>query len=103
MRLGGYRCLIKPGTKLHQAYRAPEVVERHRHRYEVNPLYRERLEEKGLIISGESPEGLIEAVELQEHPWFVGVQFHPEFTNKLQTPNPVIVQFIAQSYRHRRR
>ncbi|MEO1941265.1 MAG: CTP synthase [Campylobacterales bacterium] len=103
MRLGGYRCLIKPGTKLYQTYRAPEVVERHRHRYEVNPLYRERLEEKGLIISGESPEGLIEAVELREHPWFVGVQFHPEFTNKLQTPNPVIVQFIAQSYRHRRR
>jgi CTP synthase len=102
MRLGGYPCLIKPGTKLHSAYKQEKVIERHRHRYEVNPLYRERLENGGMVISGESPEGLIEAVELKEHPWFVGVQFHPEFTNKLQTPNPIIVHFIEQSYRLRR-
>jgi len=97
MRLGGYECLIKKGTKLYDAYGSDKVVERHRHRYEVNNSYEKQLEEAGMIISGKSKEGLIEAVELKDHPWFVAVQFHPEFTNRLQNPNKVIKKFIEKS------
>lgn len=97
MRLGEYECQTKGGSKLQQAYKGQKTIkERHRHRYEVNPKYREALEKQGMIISGES-NGLIEVVELKEHPWFVGVQFHPEFTSRLQAPNLVILEFIKQS------
>jgi CTP synthase len=99
MRLGGYECLIKKGTKLYDAYKADRVVERHRHRYEVNNTYEKSLEENGMIISGKSKEGLIEAVEIKNHPWFVGVQFHPEFTNKLKSPNKVIMSFVENAYK----
>jgi CTP synthase len=99
MRLGGYECLIKKGTKLYDAYKSDKVVERHRHRYEVNNAYEKQLEENGMIISGKSKEGLIEAVELKNHPWFVGVQFHPEFTNKLKSPNKVIMSFVENAYK----
>jgi len=97
MRLGGYECLVKEGTKLYDAYETDKVVERHRHRYEVNNAYEDRLEKAGMIISGKSKEGLIEAVELKDHPWFVAVQFHPEFTNRLQNPNKVIKKFVEKS------
>ncbi|BCD67304.1 CTP synthase [Nitratiruptor sp. YY09-18] len=98
MRLGEYPCKIKEGTKLWEAYNHQDVIyERHRHRYEANPAYRKMLEENGMIVSGESEEGLIEAVEIQEHPWFIGVQFHPEFTSHLQKPNPLITAFIKSS------
>jgi len=97
MRLGGYECLIKEGTKLYDAYGTDKVVERHRHRYEVNSNYKDMLEKAGMIISGTSKEGLIEAVELKDHPWFVAVQFHPEFTNRLQNPNKIIKKFIEKS------
>lgn len=97
MRLGEYECQTKEGSKLQQAYKEQKTIkERHRHRYEVNPKYREALEKQGMVISGES-NGLIEVVELKEHPWFVGVQFHPEFTSRLQAPNLVILEFIKQS------
>lgn len=97
MRLGEYECQTKEGSKLQQAYKRQKTIkERHRHRYEVNPKYREALEKQGMVISGES-NGLIEVVELKEHPWFVGVQFHPEFTSRLQAPNLVILEFIKQS------
>ncbi|WP_278917030.1 CTP synthase [Helicobacter pullorum] len=97
MRLGEYECQTKEGSKLQQAYKGQKTIkERHRHRYEVNPKYREALEKQGMVISGES-NGLIEVVELKEHPWFVGVQFHPEFTSRLQAPNLVILEFIKQS------
>jgi len=99
MRLGGYECLIKPNTKLHEAYKSDKVIERHRHRYEVNSAYESDLESKGMIVSGKSKEGLIEAVELKDHPWFVAVQFHPEFTNKLKSPNKVIMSFIENAYK----
>jgi len=102
MRLGGYLCQIKKGSRLEEIYRQRKVVERHRHRYEVNPVYIDRLEKMGMIVSGMSPEGLVEAVELQNHPWFVGVQFHPEFTNKLMSPNPLIVSFLKHSYKYRK-
>jgi CTP synthase len=97
MRLGGYECLIKPKTKLYEAYGTDKVIERHRHRYEANNAYEKRLEEAGMIVSGKSKEGLIEAVELKDHPWFVAVQFHPEFTNRLQNPNKVIKKFVEKS------
>lgn len=94
MRLGSYPCVTKAGTHLREAYFGSELIsERHRHRYEANPSYRQILEDGGLIISGES-DGLIEAVELKDHPWFVGVQFHPEFTSHLQTPNPIVLAFV---------
>ena len=99
MRLGGYECLIQKGTKLYDAYKTDKVIERHRHRYEVNGAYEKALKEKGMIVSGKSIEGLVEAVELKEHPWFVAVQFHPEFTNKLKSPNKVIMSFVENSYK----
>ncbi len=98
MRLGEYACKVKEGTKLWEAYGHESVIyERHRHRYEANPAYRAKLEEAGMVVSGESEEGLIEAVEITKHPWFVGVQFHPEFTSHLQKPNPLITAFIKNS------
>ncbi|WP_309499682.1 CTP synthase [Sulfurovum sp.] len=93
MRLGEYECETKEGSNLRKAYDAPIIFERHRHRYEANPKYREAFEAKGLDITGES-HGLIEAVEVKDHPWFLGVQFHPEFTSRLQNPNPTIVAFV---------
>lgn len=97
MRLGEYQCQIKQDSKLQDAYKGLQVAkERHRHRYEANPKYRSMLEEAGMIICGES-EGLIEAIELTDHPWFVAVQFHPEFTSRLQNPNPIILEFVNQS------
>jgi len=99
MRLGGYECLIKPDTKLYEAYKTDKVIERHRHRYEVNAAYEENLEKHGMIVSGKSKEGLVEAVELKNHPWFVAVQFHPEFTNKLKSPNKIIMSFVENAYK----
>ncbi|MDD3009585.1 MAG: CTP synthase [Arcobacter sp.] len=97
MRLGEYPFEPLKGSKLQKAYGNDEVYyERHRHRYEANPKYKEQLEEAGMIISGQS-NGLIEAVELKDHPWFVGVQFHPEFTSHLETPNPIILEFVKQA------
>ena len=96
MRLGEYKCEIKEGSKLHKSYDSDIVYERHRHRYEANPKYREALEGAGLEVTGESA-GLIEAVEVKGHPWFVGVQFHPEFTSRLQKPNPIILGFVKAS------
>lgn len=97
LRLGAYECDTKEGSLLRKVYgNQKKIVERHRHRYEANPKYREQYEKKGLIISGES-DGLIEVVELKDHPWFLGVQFHPEFTSRLQTPNPAILGFVEAS------
>ncbi len=97
MRLGEYPFTPKDGSKIKAAYGNNDVYyERHRHRYEANPEYKKQLEDAGMIISGES-NGLIETVEIEDHPWFVGVQFHPEFTSHLQTPNPIILEFVKQS------
>ena len=96
LRLGEYECHTKEGSKLREAYDASVIFERHRHRYEANPEYREALEKNGMYITGES-HGLIEAVEINDHPWFLGVQFHPEFTSRLQNPNPAIVAFVKST------
>ena len=97
LRLGEYPCDTKEGSILRAAYGgAKTIYERHRHRYEANPTYREALENAGMIVTGES-DGLIETVEIKDHPWFLGVQFHPEFTSRLQTPNPSILAFVKAS------
>jgi len=96
MRLGEYECETKENSNIRKAYDAPIIYERHRHRYEANPAYREALEAKGMVVTGES-NGLIEAVEVVDHPWFLGVQFHPEFTSRLQNANPAILSFIEAS------
>ncbi len=99
MRLGEYECHTKEGSVLREAYDSKVIFERHRHRYEANPKYREALESAGMSITGES-HGLIEAVEVDNHRWFLGVQFHPEFTSRLQNVNPSILGFVkaAQAY-----
>jgi CTP synthase len=97
LRLGEYPFDPKEGTKVQNAYgNKTTYYERHRHRYEANPKYKDILEENGMIVSGES-NGLIETIEIINHPWFVGVQFHPEFTSHLQSPNPIILDFIKQA------
>ncbi len=102
MRLGEYECHIKKGTKLYEAYGQKDIIkERHRHRYEANPKYRELFTRNGMIISGEC-NGLIESIELENHPWFVAVQFHPEFTSRLQNPNPIILAFVKQTLAHKK-
>ena len=97
MRLGEYECVLRPKSKIAAAYNHAKVIkERHRHRYEANPAYRSLLEDNGMVISGESKSGLIEAIELEKHPFFIGVQFHPEFTSRLQAPNPIILAFVKK-------
>jgi len=101
MRLGEYACDTKPGSLLRKAYGgAKTIYERHRHRYEANPAYRDAFEKSGLIISGES-DGLIEAVEIKDHPWFLGVQFHPEFTSRLKKPNEAILGFVEAALQNK--
>ncbi|MDZ7292054.1 MAG: CTP synthase [candidate division KSB1 bacterium] len=95
MRLGGYNCRIKAGTHAAAAYRSEMIVERHRHRWEVNNHYVAQLERHGLIISGRNPEtSLVEMIELQDHPWFVGVQFHPELKSRALRPHPLFREFV---------
>ncbi|WP_321779615.1 CTP synthase [Sulfurimonas sp.] len=97
LRLGEYPCDTKAGSILRNAYNGEKtILERHRHRYEANPSYRKELEKAGMMVTGEAS-GLIETVEIKDHPWFLGVQFHPEFTSRLQTPNPVILAFVKAS------
>jgi CTP synthase len=96
MRLGGYPCALIPGTKAAAAYGTPEVVERHRHRYEFNNKYRDMLAEAGLIASGTSPDGsLVEISEIVDHPFMIGSQFHPEFRSRPDRPQPLFREFIA--------
>ncbi|MBI1975985.1 MAG: gamma-glutamyl-gamma-aminobutyrate hydrolase family protein, partial [Candidatus Omnitrophica bacterium] len=98
MRLGGYPCTLKKGTLAHKAYKKDEVIERHRHRYEFNNKYSEAMEKNGFIISGQTPgSGLVEVIELQDHPWFIGCQFHPEFQSKPDACHPLFREFIRAS------
>ena len=102
MRLGAYECAIKPKSLLSEIYEGKKSInERHRHRFEANPRYKKDYEKNGLIISGESS-GLIEVVELAKHPFFIGVQFHPEFTSHLVRANPVILAFIKEASEYER-
>jgi CTP synthase len=103
MRLGAFDCRLAPGSRAHAAFRADLISERHRHRYEVNNDYRARLEAAGMRFSGTSPDGaLVEVIELPGHPWFVGIQSHPEFQSKPTRPHPLFRDFIGASLDHRR-
>jgi len=102
LRLGAYPCKLREETLARAAYGMEEISERHRHRYEFNNDYRQRLEEKGLVISGTSPDNnLVEIVELKDHPWFLGCQFHPEFKSKPMRPHPLFRDFIAAAIKHK--
>jgi len=95
MRLGAYPCIVKKGTHAYKAYGAPEISERHRHRFEVNNEYRSVLEKAGLEFSGVSPDGtLVEIAEFRNHPWFLGCQFHPEFKSSPASPHPLFKDFV---------
>ena len=87
--------LLKPGSRVAEIYGASHIKERHRHRYEVNINYKDRLEKAGLLFSGMSPDGTLpEIVEIPDHPWFVGVQFHPELKSKPFDPHPLFTSFV---------
>ena len=95
MRLGAFPCILKENTNAFKAYEKPEISERHRHRYELNNDYRAILEENGMILSGLSPDGkLVEIIEIKEHPWFIGVQFHPELKSRAVSGHPLFISFV---------
>ncbi len=103
MRLGAYPCVLKEGSAAFTAYDTQEIMERHRHRYEFNNAYRERLAQAGLRITGTSPDGeLVEIVELHDHPWFLGCQFHPEFKSRPRTPHPLFKDYIGACLEYKR-
>jgi CTP synthase len=95
MRLGAYAALLERGSRAERIYGNPKISERHRHRYEINTAYRARLEQHGMRFSGMSPDGLLpEIIEYVDHPWFVGVQFHPELKSRPFEPHPLFASFI---------
>ena len=95
MRLGAYPAALKRGSRVAEIYGATEISERHRHRYEVNTAYKDRLEQHGLRFAGLSPDGVLpEIVEYEDHPWFIGVQFHPELKSRPFEPHPLFSSFI---------
>lgn len=102
MRLGAYNCRIKPGTMAAEIYTVGEVHERHRHRYEFNNRYLEDFEKAGMMSAGINPKrNLVEIIELKDHPWFVGVQFHPEYRSTVDNPHPLFVKFVEAAIRLR--
>ncbi|MDP2599281.1 MAG: CTP synthase [Deltaproteobacteria bacterium] len=104
MRLGAYPCQLEKGTKIFETYGEKEISERHRHRYEFNNLFREKLEACGLKIAGISPAAnLVELIEISDHPWFVGCQFHPEYRSRPLNPHPLFVRFVEASLAHAKR
>ena len=95
MRLGAYNCNLKKGTKAAHAYGKTKIRERHRHRYEFNNKYLEKLEKGGMIASGTNPEtDLVEIIELKDHPWFLGCQYHPELRSTVSNPHPLFIKFV---------
>ncbi|MDA3845741.1 MAG: gamma-glutamyl-gamma-aminobutyrate hydrolase family protein, partial [Vallitaleaceae bacterium] len=103
MRLGAYPCKVEIGSKAYEAYNKDIIYERHGHRYEYNNEYRENLTSSGLLISGVSPDDhLVEMVEVPAHPWFVGVQFHPEFKSRPNRVHPLFRDFVAASIKNMR-
>lgn len=101
MRLGAHPCVLQPNTRSREAYGEHEISERHRHRYEFNPDYRERMEQAGLTIAGTNPSGsLVEVVEVADHPWFVAVQYHPEFKSKPHQAHPLFRGFVGAALQH---
>lgn len=102
MRLGAWPCKLLQGSKAHEAYDVDQVSERHRHRYEFNNAYREAYQQAGMVFSGLSPDGhLVEIIELADHPWFLAVQYHPEFKSKPTKAQPLFANFVRAALRHR--
>ncbi len=102
MRLGAYPCKLKSNTNAHKAYGKEKISERHRHRYELNNKFRDVLQENGMILSGLSPdEKLVEMIEIQDHPWFVGTQFHPELKSRAVKGHPLFISFIKAALKHK--
>jgi CTP synthase len=102
MRLGAYPARLRDRSRAAQAYGTTEISERHRHRWEVNNAYRDLLAEHGLRLSGQSPDGgLVEVIELPDHPWYLGCQFHPELKSRPNRPHPLFTAFIAAAVRQR--
>src|SRR5262249_11114826 len=104
MRLGAYECELAPGSLAETVYNSPSISERHCHRYEGNPAYKDRRGEAGMIFSGNSADGkFIEMIELADHPWFLGTQAHPELKSKPLAPHPLFASFIRAAYNYRLR
>ena len=102
MRLGAWDCELQAGSKIYEVYQQPLISERHRHRYEFNSEYRKPLEESGLCCSGINPKtGLVEVIELPSHPWFVGVQYHPEYKSTVAKPHPLFVAFVKAALEYK--
>jgi CTP synthase len=103
MRLGAYACKLKKGSKVHAIYGESLIYERHRHRYEFNNQYLEQIEEAGLKAVGVNPDSsLVEVVELKDHPWFIGVQYHPELRSTVVNPHPLFVKFVEAALTHKK-
>jgi len=99
MRLGEYPCVVSKGTKASQAYGKTKIGERHRHRFEFNNKYLQKFEDAGMIASGINPDNnLVEIVELKDHPWFLGVQYHPEYKSTPENPHPLFVRFVKAAF-----
>ncbi|MFM7902853.1 MAG: glutamine amidotransferase-related protein, partial [Bacteroidota bacterium] len=103
MRLGEYPCQVVKNTKAAGVYGKQRIMERHRHRYEFNNKYLKKFEEGGMVPSGINPDSnLVEIVEIKNHPWFIGVQFHPEYKSTVENPHPLFVKFIKAALDHSR-
>ena len=103
MRLGAYDCKLKKGSKTYAAYGEGLIHERHRHRYEFNNKYLDQMEHAGLKAVGINPESnLVEVVELKDHPWYVGVQYHPELKSTVLNPHPLFVRFVDAALEHKK-
>ena len=104
MRLGSWKCDLKEGTLAKEIYGKSQIEERHRHRYEYNNKYSSELEKAGLISSGINPDtGLVEIVEVKNHPFFIGVQYHPEYKSTVANPQPIFVSFVAAMVKNKNR
>jgi CTP synthase len=103
MRLGAWACDLKMGSLAQKIYKANTIEERHRHRYEFNNKYKEQIEASGMLATGLNPEtGLVEIIEIPEHPWFVGVQYHPEYKSTVANPHPLFVAFVKAALKHKK-
>ena len=101
MRLGAWDCKLAAGSIVADVYDAEMITERHRHRYEFNDFYRETLEKAGLKITGTNPKtGLVEIIEMEDHPWFVGVQYHPEYKSTVANPHPLFVAYVQAAVKY---
>lgn len=104
MRLGAWACDLKKGSAVRDIYKTESITERHRHRYEFNGDYKERIEAAGMIATGLNPDtGLVEIIEIPDHPWFVGVQYHPEYKSTVANPHPLFVAFVKASLIHKKK